>query len=274
MAQIKITLTIEASAFSLAHSAIDAMDAKLRQHGGHVVSARLMPLAAAPVDADGNTHFSLAKEKLDWTREDEHLSDPELNERLARALPAYNGWTAAWEHPGYLAFHREGSPSVFATPDYHERGEISVEVTVDATGHSTPRPNIPWDRAGRTPEGFIEVMRPVLDSVTPCPTDSDDIFETVMRAMQPAEERCGPEGAQYIALMERIAHEAQRRANTARELLEPREWEIKFNREHTGCTQYILAHSRAEADMLWRARMVKDGEIDVDDIDAKIEVRS
>lgn len=65
---IKITMTIEASAFSLAHAAIDAMDAKLREHGGRVVTGRLKP--AASFDADGNKHFSLAKEgpvNFGWT---------------------------------------------------------------------------------------------------------------------------------------------------------------------------------------------------------------
>ena len=41
MAQIKITMTIEASAFSLAHAALDVMDAKLRQHGGGIATAKL-----------------------------------------------------------------------------------------------------------------------------------------------------------------------------------------------------------------------------------------
>jgi hypothetical protein len=66
--KIKITMTIEASAFSLAHAAIDAMDAKLREHGGRVVTGRLKP--AASFDADGNKHFSLAKEgpvNFGWT---------------------------------------------------------------------------------------------------------------------------------------------------------------------------------------------------------------
>lgn len=45
----------------------------------------------------------------------------------------------------------------------------------------------------------------------------DDIFENVMIAMQAAEEVGGPEGAEYVSLMERIAHEAQRRANRVRQ---------------------------------------------------------
>lgn len=47
----------------------------------------------------------------------------------------------------------------------------------------------------------------------------DVIFEKVMTAIQPAEEISGPDGAQYVTLMERIAHEAQRRADRVREEL-------------------------------------------------------
>jgi hypothetical protein len=48
-----------------------------------------------------------------------------------------------------------------------------------------------------------------------------------MRAMQQAEEMGGPDGAQYVALMERIAHEAQCRANTMRDTLAGTEDEIE-----------------------------------------------
>ena len=46
---------------------------------------------------------------------------------LAEALPAYKGWTPAWEYPGFLAFHR-GGLSVFCTPDYHRPGTIAIDV--------------------------------------------------------------------------------------------------------------------------------------------------
>ena len=147
-------------------------------------------------------------------------SDAAMNAALARdvaALPAHNGWTVAWEHPGYLAFYRKGSPSVLATPDYHERGQIAVEVRYATQDVS--HDDIAWPRDGRTPEGFLALVRPVLDRIEPPVVEGDDIFEGVMAAMQPAEERGGPDGAQYVALMERIAHEAQRRANVVRDTL-------------------------------------------------------
>jgi hypothetical protein len=68
--------------------------------------------------------------------------------------------------------------------------------------------------------------------------------------------------------MERIAHEAQRRANNAR----PREWEIKFNRGHIGVTQIIAARSRDEAEELFRERMRSSGEADPGAV--TVEVRS
>jgi hypothetical protein len=154
--------------------------------------------------------------------EDEDESDDKANGALVvalAALPRYNGWMIAWEYPGYVAFHRNGSPSVIATPDYHVTGMISVEVTTTDDGHTEPRPNVAWPREGRTPEGYMAVMRPVLDGIASPLVESDEIFEDVMRAMQQAEELGGPEGAQYVALMERIAHEAQRRANTMRDTL-------------------------------------------------------
>lgn len=321
MAQIKITVTIEATLVRDAHDAVDAMDAMLRTRGGRVVNAKLAPIGERR-DADGNKQFSLAKyfyvpakpeatgafaltdvardhyamvngNHVSFipvtgptagvtryaseaeataergrllargchlvvvdTRDDAHLfaereafvaeqdeddldecadcgastapgtqephecaeiapvSDAEANEQLVAALaalPAYNGWRAHWEYPGFLAFHRKGSPSVSATPDYNARGQIQVEVD------DRPLPNVAWPREGRTPEGYMAVMRPVLDSIAPPFVDRGDIFEAVMAAMQDAEEMGGPEGAQYVALMERIAHEAQGRANRYRE---------------------------------------------------------
>ena len=115
MAQIKITVTIEANLMRDAHAAVDAMDANLSEIGGRVVKARL-------------------------TRE--------LDYRITEHWPA------------------------------------------GAVGN-------------------------------------DEIFEGVMAAMQPAEELGGPEGAQYVALMEQIAFETQRRANTMRDTLAGTDEEVR-----------------------------------------------
>jgi hypothetical protein len=44
MAQIKITVTIEATLMRDAHEAVDAMNALLRQRGGRVVDAKLVAI--------------------------------------------------------------------------------------------------------------------------------------------------------------------------------------------------------------------------------------
>ena len=83
---------------------------------------------------------------------------------LAKALPAYKGWTPAWEYPGYLAFHR-GDLSVFCTPDYHRPGMISIEVqNSDGTSVGGGR-DIAWPMAKRTPASFMKLMRPVLETL-------------------------------------------------------------------------------------------------------------
>jgi hypothetical protein len=141
--------------------------------------------------------------------------------RDLQALPSYNGWSVAWEYPGYLAFHRPGSCSVLATPDYHERGLIAVEVRL-ADGSGVAVADIAWPRKGRTREGFLALLRPVLDRAAPASNDGAAIFESVMAVMREAEELGGPEGARYVALMEQISREAQRRADTMRASMEVR----------------------------------------------------
>lgn len=46
--------------------------------------------------------------------------------------------------------------------------------------------------------------------------NAQEIFEKVLEAMQPAEEIDGPEGVEYIGLMQRIAYEANKRAEAYR----------------------------------------------------------
>jgi hypothetical protein len=183
--------------------------------------ALLRPVLDKAAPLDGSDGAAIFEAEQDDDDEIECVSDAQANEQLVAALaalPAYNGWRAHWEYPGYVAFHRKGSPSIFATPDYHERGQISCEVEY-SSGHQMPLDNAPWPRKGRTPEAYMAIMRHVLDKAAPLSDTSDEIFEDVMRAMQQAEELGGPEGAQYVALLERIAHEAQRRADTMRATL-------------------------------------------------------
>jgi hypothetical protein len=131
MAQIKITITIEADLMRDAHAAVDAMDARLRKSDGRVVRARLTQEPKDRMAAD-----------VEWT-------------------------------------------------------------PVESRG-------------------------------------SDDIFERVMAAMRPAEELGGPEGAQYVALMEQVAHEAQRRANTMRDTLAGTDEHI-MDGDEGSCTDECVA---------------------------------
>lgn len=52
MAEIKLTITIEATLVRDAHQAIDAMDAALRAHGGRVVSGKIVPITTKLKNAD------------------------------------------------------------------------------------------------------------------------------------------------------------------------------------------------------------------------------
>ena len=82
---------------------------------------------------------------------------------LAEALPAYKGWTPAWEYPGFLAFHR-GDLSVLCTPDYHRPGTIAIDAQrSDGTSIGGGR-DIAWPMTKRTPASFMKLMRPVLDA--------------------------------------------------------------------------------------------------------------
>jgi hypothetical protein len=49
---------------------------------------------------------------------------------------------------------------------------------------------------------------------------ANEIFSAVLAAMQDAEDLGGPEGSEYIELMERIAKEATQRAANARAVFE------------------------------------------------------
>ena len=142
MAKIKITAHVTASAYSLASAGIDAMDAKLREHGGQVVVATL---------------------------------DPQATAEPARA----------WSPP----------------PSFDDCEAAGLDGTARSGEH-----------------GWEDVARAALAKLAQY--EADDDFERVMRAMQPAEERGGPEGAQYVSLMEQIANEARRRARNMREKLD------------------------------------------------------
>ena len=99
---------------------------------------------------------------------------------LAEALPAYKGWTPAWEYPGFLAFHR-GGLSVFCTPDYHRPGTIAVDVQrSDGTSIGSGR-DLAWPMAKRTPASFMKLMRPVLDAAAARPRTAPSSSNSLRR---------------------------------------------------------------------------------------------
>lgn len=52
--------------------------------------------------------------------------------------------------------------------------------------------------------------------------NTEELFEEVMTALQPAEELGGPDDVAYVVLMERLAHECAARARRVRERMQQR----------------------------------------------------
>lgn len=88
------------------------------------------------------------------------------------ALPGYNGWSFAYEHPGFFCFSRNDKPiHVWATPDHNELDKIDVQVEIDNDGtyDENPPSDPAFPRKGRTAEGYLAAMRPILDHYAPPP---------------------------------------------------------------------------------------------------------
>ncbi|HET9062404.1 MAG TPA: hypothetical protein VFO62_03860 [Candidatus Binatia bacterium] len=153
------------------------------------------------------------------------------------SLPEHAGWRATWEYPGFLMWSKPGVDYIMcATPDFHEGGVIAVGVQ-DSQGDPVEIEgvtDVEWKRGPtRTPESYMARIIPMLGRVatyadeqavrraaalakTEIPDggsyDGSDVFDDVIKAMQNAESIGGPDGQKYIALMERIAAEATKRA--------------------------------------------------------------
>jgi hypothetical protein len=158
---------------------------------------------------------------------------------LAHRLPEYDGWKATWEYPGYINWSNPQVPDIYvcATPDYRRDSTIAIDINNQRDGSTHEFDGGFGDQfwplgATRTPGTYMGVIRPVLDKVfaefgpkpDPVIPDADtyegnDIFKDVVAALQNAEEMGGPTGKRYLALMQRVADEANRRANTYREIL-------------------------------------------------------
>jgi hypothetical protein len=92
-------------------------------------------------------------------------------------LPDHNGWTAAWEYPGFLCWHKDGMKfSIVATPDW-DSGDAE-ELVCDVQDTQGERVNslckaigweggvcIPWSKSERTIASYMAHVRPVLEKV-------------------------------------------------------------------------------------------------------------
>jgi hypothetical protein len=77
MAQIKITITIEADLMRDAHAGLDAMDATLRKRGGRVVRGKLTPAKADAATVAPATYPDPAKQ-WEWTLDFYRLAEPHI----------------------------------------------------------------------------------------------------------------------------------------------------------------------------------------------------
>ena len=84
----------------------------------------------------------------------------------------YHGWHFAYEHPGFFVYHQMGGDlSVFFTPDWNQRGRVSVQIhnihgeviSSEEVPYSPPERNgIPYEKA----EAYtlFRLVRPYLEA--------------------------------------------------------------------------------------------------------------
>lgn len=77
--------------------------------------------------------------------------------------PVYGAWWAAWEHPGFVAWHSHKNPySIAATPDPVE-GTIQVEITYNGDALELDCLELEYDNSRPDiVEGYLAAMLPVL----------------------------------------------------------------------------------------------------------------
>lgn len=97
------------------------------------------------------------------------ISDHDLHVRL----PAYNGWSATYEYPGFIHYsHPESDVMVCASSDFNGDGKLDIQIqTTD--GHSfNDGENAHWPHEGRTAEKMFSRIRPYLDKYHPSVTNA------------------------------------------------------------------------------------------------------
>jgi hypothetical protein len=94
--------------------------------------------------------------------------------QLADALPAYNGWIASYEYPGFINYaHPDTSTFVCASSDFNGAGKLDIQIQT-RDGHSfDDGENEPWPYEGRTAEKLFARLRPYLDKYQPTTTPAN-----------------------------------------------------------------------------------------------------
>lgn len=87
-------------------------------------------------------------------------------------LPSYNGWTAAWEYPGFLSWHhKKFQMQLIATPDWESSEQVIVLDLEDEGGELTTFGGkawdrvIPWPTSERCVETYMQHIAPTLDEI-------------------------------------------------------------------------------------------------------------
>jgi hypothetical protein len=109
------------------------------------------------------------------------FTDPPMGQRQAaeedwgafvNVLPDYKGWTAAWEYPGYLAWHHKKlQAQVIAMPDWEtQEEEILIDLQDEAGERVVFGPRawdrvIPWPKSERNVETYMQRVAPMLDEL-------------------------------------------------------------------------------------------------------------
>ena len=124
-------------------------------------------------------------------------------------------------------------------------------------------------RGGRV-HTWEDVARAALAKLAQLTPADADVFERVMIAMQPAEEIGGPDGAEYVTLMTRIANEANARARRYTErhtcsVCGAMRVEIDDTQRCTDCrdAEDQAGITDEQIRELWRARLISSNERNV-----------
>ncbi len=93
---------------------------------------------------------------------------PATDHDLAAALPEHNGWSAAYDYPGFINYtHPATNVMVCASSDFNGDGKLDIQIQT-ADGHSfNDGENEPWPHEGRTAEKLFARVRPYLDKYHP-----------------------------------------------------------------------------------------------------------